>query len=220
MSGDLQLQDGTSRGGLFVVVVCFFVFGFLATLAIQFLVSLLLNSLQDRELDSPELLGEVVNKKLIEPASHLSPEEVVSIQLDGLGSTNQTVGIRQCFAFASPSNKSITGPLTRFASMVHRPPYDALLKPQELLIGKPEIHDDHASVTVTMLDSRGKLQAFLFLLGRQNEGEYSGCWMTEGVFPLQPLAPPESASPPTVWSPRKPMNRTGVSNDVWCPNVA
>lgn len=218
-SNSIQVDD-SSPGGLFVVLICFFIFGFLLTIAAQFLFHYFLDGQQGHAFDAPELLADVTDEILVEPASRFSPEDVVNIQLEGLGSTNQAVGIRQCFAFASPTNKSVTGPLTRFASMVHRPPYSVLLTPQELLIGKPEIHEDHASVTVTLLNSRGEVQAFVFLLGRQNEGEFSGCWMTEGVFPLQPLDPQKPVRAPTVLVPRNLECIQRYLAPIGCPSFA
>ncbi len=197
-------QDGTSQGGLAVVFVFFFVIGFLIALLMQFLFVSFWQSSQSRPSDFSEFLAETKKETIIKPEPRFSPEQVVSYQLERLRSEELTTGIHQCFAFASPANKQITGPISRFARMLQNSPYSVLISPQELLIGKPELHDDHATVTVTLLDSHGELHAFQFFLTRQTEGEYSGCWMTESVFRLQPSDTREPERSPTVSYPGVP----------------
>ncbi|TWU23545.1 DUF4864 domain-containing protein [Bythopirellula polymerisocia] len=190
-------REESSRGGLAVVIVCFFAFGFLLSLLIQALLYFgqAFQVEQVTDLSSSE---EFVAEAPIKPDPRFSPREVVAYQLEGLGSADRLQGINQCFVFASPANKSMTGPISRFAKMVQRPPYDVLLSPQELLIGSPDIHDDHATVTVSLLDSLGGVQVFQFVLSKQIEGDCSGCWMTEAVFPLRSIDSREPARPPTV----------------------
>ena len=56
-----------------------------------------------------------------QPDPSLSPQDVVSIQLEALRNNDTPYdnrGIEVTFNFASPANKRITGPIERFAAMV------------------------------------------------------------------------------------------------------
>ena len=56
-----------------------------------------------------------------EPDPSLSPQDVVSIQIEALQNNDtpyEDRGIEITFNFASPTNKRVTGPLERFKVMV------------------------------------------------------------------------------------------------------
>ena len=56
------------------------------------------------------------------PRPDLAPGEVVRLQLAGLSDQKADgVGILQCYCFASPANRAVTGPLERFVFMQARP---------------------------------------------------------------------------------------------------
>lgn len=194
MSGQPATTDVATRGGLGVVAVVFFSLAFFLTLGVQFLATQLGSSAP-----SSEPVVETPAKDLIQPQADFAPEKVVALQLAGLADGEKSVGIQQCFVFASPSNKEMTGPLSRFAAMVQQPPYDALLHHELVLIGKPVIADGVATVMVTVLDNHDEIRVFQFVLSRQKGEGVENCWMTDAVYPLQQLTAPGPVNPPTVW---------------------
>ena len=123
------------------------------------------------------------------PNAQRSPEEVVRLQLTGLSDeTPDGVGILQCYCFASPANRAITGPLDRFGAMVRQGPYQCMARPSALLIGRPQHDQRVARVLVTVIDENSRVRAFTFVLARQQEPPFQDCWMTEAVLPAIPLA--------------------------------
>jgi len=121
--------------------------------------------------------------ELIKPAPHLSPIEVVRIQTDALRDTRQDRGTLQCALFASPANLRITGPLERFGQMVRGPEFEVLTTSEVVTVGTPVFRGKHARVLVAALD-QNRIRPFVWVLARQTDGPYAGCWMTDSVFPL------------------------------------
>lgn len=207
MSGQPAPSDVATRGGLGVIAVVFFTLALLLTIGVQLLITRL-----GQSSPTSEPVVETFAKDLIQPQPDFAPEKVVALQLAGLAETGDGAGIEQCFVFASPDNKQMTGPLSRFAAMVRRPPYDALIHRQLVLIGKPVIADGVAMVMVTVLDSHDRILVFQFVLSKQQLSEQQSktvenCWMTDAVYPLKPLSPPSPIEPPTVW--QRPMEWGG-----------
>ncbi len=65
-----------------------------------------------------------------EPDPSLSPQDVVSIQIEALQHNDtpyEDRGIEVTFNFASPTNKRMTGPLERFKVMVRNPVYGPMI---------------------------------------------------------------------------------------------
>ena len=117
------------------------------------------------------------------PSPSLDPDAVVRIQVEALrtnGPLNE--GIELTYRFASPGNKQVTGPLDRFVRMVRSPPYDRLLNHLNASYGPVSISGDEAFQTVTVTDRQGKDAAYLWVLSRQSEGQFKGCWMTDAVI--------------------------------------
>jgi hypothetical protein len=115
------------------------------------------------------------------PHAGLTPDEVVRIQLDSLrGNDAADHGIAVCFRFASPGNRSQTGPLPRFISMIKDGPYQLMLTYDEADYEPVEIVDDVARQRVTLSTSTLSV-TYAFYLSRQTEGECRGCWMTDAV---------------------------------------
>lgn len=196
--------DTESRGGLFVVAVVFLSLAFLVTLGIQFAWS------RFGPVPSARNLAAVSSEQIVQPKPDLSPDQVVELQLKGLGESNPAAGIMQCFAFASPGNKQSTGPLSRFAMMLEKPPYDVFLHRHLLLIGRPAITGEEATVMVTLLDEHNEIRVFHFHLTKQHGESIEGCWMTEAVYPLQQITTPAIGQEPTVWrSPQQDGTRCG-----------
>jgi hypothetical protein len=194
MPGISTTADDSRRGGLGVVVFVFFVLSCALTMGAQ----VLINRLVDRDSMQPISEEFVAAKDLVQPSADLPPEKVVALQLEGLADTAKLTGIQQCFVFASPSNKLMTGPLPRFAAMLHRPPYNALLDHEVLLIGKPVMKGESASVVVTVMDNHDEIHVFQFMLSKQHGKNVENCWMTDAVFPLQQIPADTSVEHPTA----------------------
>jgi hypothetical protein len=117
------------------------------------------------------------------PAPSFDPAEVAQIQLDALR-TNTLIneGIALTFRFASPANREVTGPLPRFVRMLRSPPYDRLLNHREAEYGPLRVEDDTAYQPVIVTGSDGRQAGYLWVMSRQRDGEYKGCWMTDAVL--------------------------------------
>ena len=64
------------------------------------------------------------------PHASLSPEMVVRIQMEALGTNDEPYsdrGIEITWGFASPDNRIFTGPLDRFKAMIHGATYGPML---------------------------------------------------------------------------------------------
>jgi hypothetical protein len=144
---------------------------------------------------APEL--EQLNlSQVVLPSTELTPDAVVRLQLAGLSDDRgDGVGVLQCYAFASPANRAVTGPLDRFGKIVRQDAFECMARPQAMLIGRPQITDRIARVLVTMIDDQHRVHAFTFVLARQSEAPFKDCWMTEAVLPSLPTATP---SPPAI----------------------
>ena len=128
-----------------------------------------------------------------EPSPELTPREVVSIQLEALANDNEArEGIEIAFRFASPANRSQTGPLPRFIRLFENPLYRPLLDPVETELLQTMRRGEFVLQAVRIRNQEGRDFFYLFILGLQGQGEYENCWMTEGV---QTFVGPVPASP-------------------------
>jgi len=128
-----------------------------------------------------------VNNAELAPMPQLSPREVVDMQLKAMQENNEPYkdhGIEVAYRFASPSNKEATGPLHHFVNMVHNERYRSLLNFQRYGLDDAEVLGDKALQKATLIDAEGEPVVYVFQLARQQEGEFYGCWMTEGVIRL------------------------------------
>ena len=115
------------------------------------------------------------------PNPALSPGEVVKIQLNALRENDDSDhGIAVCFRFASPSNKSNTGPVERFGQMIKLGPYRLMLFYHDAHYGEIEILNDKARQRVT-LKGTSETITYAFYLSRQTLADCEGCWMTDAV---------------------------------------
>lgn len=192
-------SEPASRGGLGVALVVFFLLGLVVTLGAQTAIF---------RLGGPNDAASITVKPtrprdLIQPSPRLEPNEVVSLQLQGLAKNPDGGGIEQCFALASPGNKESTGPVERFAAMLHRAPYDVLLFHHLVLVGKPVIEGDLANVIVTLVDANDRIFVFQFMLSKQHVEGYENCWMTDAVFPIQQIPDSVPRETPTAQLERK-----------------
>jgi hypothetical protein len=115
------------------------------------------------------------------PSPTLKPDEVVRLVTEAMGRNDAPAadtGIATAFAFASPGNRQVTGPLARFVPMVKSPTYEPLLTYTTI---------EYAPIRV----DEGMPAAFLWSLSRQTAGEFKDCWMTDGVIRIgvEPLPP-------------------------------
>jgi hypothetical protein len=194
MSSSEVNAEPASRGGLGVALLVFFVLAFAMTLGAQTVVS----RLRGQAELAPHTIKSAKSENLVQPSPELEPNEVVSLQLKGLASEPEARGIEQCFVLASPGNKESTGPVERFAAMLHRAPYDVLLFHHLVLVGKPTIEGDTANVVVTLLDAQDRIYIFQFVLSKQHGEGYENCWMTDAVFPIQQIPDSTPSESPTA----------------------
>ncbi len=126
-----------------------------------------------------------LRSELPQPSPALSPAEVIGLQLQALKENDTPTpdaGIAVAFAFASPANQAVTGPLDRFTLLVHSPVYRAMLGFRAVQRGTTIVADDQAQESVLILDAEGKTAVFVFALSRQSTNPFDNCWMTDGVL--------------------------------------
>lgn len=120
------------------------------------------------------------------PNTELTPSEVVHILVDALKSndpTNNDDGIATVFEFASPGNKSATGPLQRFTDMI-KGGFGDMLNHVKSDFGEMDIEDKTALQAVWLTSSDGSETGYVFQLGKQSAGEFKNMWMTDSVWPI------------------------------------
>lgn len=122
------------------------------------------------------------------PDPKFSPADVVRIQLQAMQANDvphKNAGIEIAFRFASPKNKSTTGPLERFIDMVNNPVYRAMLNHRTVNFGQLEIEQDKAVQPVILVGRNGERAGYLFALSKQSSGRYASCWMTDAVIRIE-----------------------------------
>lgn len=120
------------------------------------------------------------------PNAKLTPSEVVHIIVDALKTNdpaNDDDGIATVFEFASPGNKSATGPLQRFTQMI-KGGFGDMLNHVDSDFGEIEMKDGTALQAVWLTSPSGKETGYVFQLGKQKSGSFEGMWMTESVWPI------------------------------------
>ncbi len=119
-----------------------------------------------------------------EPDPSLSPQDVVSIQIEALQHNDtpyEDRGIEVTFNFASPTNKRMTGPLERFKAMVRNPVYGPMIDHRSAEYQNVKVEGDIAQVDVILESKEGQFVGYRFTLSRQQGNEYGGSWMTSAV---------------------------------------
>jgi hypothetical protein len=122
------------------------------------------------------------------PSPEITPQEVVQYQVSSLQHNDEphvNAGIERTYRFASPSNKSQTGPLGRFALMVKSPAYSPMVDNLASSIVGSRIDGDRAKIAIKVTPEKGAPFIYLFVLTRQHGGEFNDCWMTDAVLPIQ-----------------------------------
>lgn len=118
------------------------------------------------------------------PDPALSPAAVVQLQLAALARVDQPerdAGFAVVFGFASPGNRSQTGPLKRFTGLI-RESYPAMLNHRSTTLAPLVLQGDIALQGVELIDRIGVLHRYVFQLSKQADGEYKDCWMTDSVY--------------------------------------
>lgn len=118
------------------------------------------------------------------PDPALNPAAVVQLQLAALARVDQPqrdAGMAVVFGFASPGNRSLTGPLKRFAAMI-REGYPALLNHRSSTLAPLIMQGDVALQGVELIDREGRQHRYVFQLSKQPDGEFKDCWMTDSVL--------------------------------------
>ena len=124
---------------------------------------------------------------LTEPGPSLGPEDVARIQVEALGRNDvpyRDRGIEVTWNFASPGNKTLTGPLERFKQMVHNPTYEPMVNHRGAQYENVRVEGDAAQLDVILLSKTGKFVGYKFRLSRHKGEPCDGCWMTDAVSPF------------------------------------
>lgn len=141
----------------------------------------------DNAVVQPETLTDPLSADL-RPDPELSPEEVVKIQVEALQNNDrQDRGIEVAFRFASPDNKTVTGPLYRFIRLVKNPAYRPILNHKRAEFAPIQLRGNEAQQMVTVITQKGQAVVYLWALTKQETAGCSGCWLTDSVtlFPTR-----------------------------------
>lgn len=135
------------------------------------------------------LLGaSVATAESLKPGTDYRPQEVVSIVIEALRTNDADggdEGIATAFRFASPQNRSQTGPLARFTAML-KTGYGDMLNHLANRRDPMRIDDGVALQAVWVTGTSGSETGYMFQLGKQKSGEFAGMWMTDAVYSLGP----------------------------------
>ena len=127
--------------------------------------------------------------EMVYPSPDIAPAEVIAIQLNGLqynDAPDIDAGIRQTWAFAHPRNRVMTGPLSRFATMLKGPGYGMMLNHASHQIVPANSGDGWRQFDVFMEAGNGKVLEFAWIVEKVTEGRYKDCWMTVAVSAPRP----------------------------------
>lgn len=106
-------------------------------------------------------------------------------QLAALRDDDHTRGARQAYRFASPSNRRAIGSGRDFAAVLERG-YADMFSQARARVRLLHTRANEARVLAELEQPGGRESAYVFFLSRQSAGDCEGCWMTDGVYPLQP----------------------------------
>ncbi len=136
----------------------------------------------------------------------LSAGDVVRKQMQAIRLSRDTPErLRDCYEFASPSNRKFVGSYQRFSKLMQESPYNALAHYDYASVGRPVfVEEDVAIVLVTCLTSEAKIDAFRFVVALQTKPPFENRWMTESVMPLPVIPQGETQQ---LWSSAEPTVR-------------
>jgi len=118
---------------------------------------------------------------LVRPDPSIAPIEVVAIQLKALqynDNPSPDFGIAQTWSFAHPRNRSVTGPLPRFAMMIKSPAYGSMLNHRRHEITVVAENATMARYDVLLETDKGQILLFQWGVEKVADGEFADCWMT------------------------------------------
>jgi hypothetical protein len=111
------------------------------------------------------------------PHPRYGPDEIVRMQLEAL----QRNDIEVTFRFASPANRTQTGPLERFTQMIESPAYKPMLGSLTINYYRLEMSQNYARQRVQLISKGGEEVVYVFYLSKQTDAPYENCWMTDMV---------------------------------------
>ncbi|CAJ1404902.1 unnamed protein product [Effrenium voratum] len=134
------------------------------------------------------LISDSWRSAMPQPATVRNAVDVVLLQLTALQQNNPETndGIAKTFEFASRGNKAVTGPLPRFAHMIHAG-YPELLNSQSFtVLSALQVGEAEYVVRVEIRTNQwtGNRQS-VFLWQLSDSGDGAG-WMTDAVMPDEP----------------------------------
>lgn len=122
------------------------------------------------------------------PSPALSPSEVVSLQLDALQNSDligHDTALKIAYRFASPCNRDAVGSDNDFVQLVRSHPlYRDMVGFERAELGTLAYNllGDQVRLRV-WLRRRGRQSAiYYYILTRQTEAPYQGCWMVDAVI--------------------------------------
>ena len=131
------------------------------------------------------------NAELIDPNNTISAKEVVRIQLSGLQKNDfkyKDSGIEQTWNFAHPSNKMVTGPLSKFKRMIKGDSYQMMIDHLSHTITELGSSDKWAQFEVIILDKNKIYHKFNWQVEKYTlDGVLKDCWLTTVVSNPIPL---------------------------------
>ncbi len=133
-------------------------------------------------------IGDEDRAELLQPAPHWEPDQVIQVVLRALAQPDEPyegAGIEQTWAFASPINRTQTGPLERFRELVGNPAYRPLLGHRQAHRDELMIEDDKAYQEVEIIGAEGTRVVYVFQLRRHTTDDCADCWLTDAVIPIE-----------------------------------
>ncbi len=124
------------------------------------------------------------------PKPEMEPRDVVLTVLEALRLNDQPrkdAGITTTFRFASPENQKVTGPIEHFTQIVKHPSYRPMLNHKAANLDPTRRVGDRAFLHARLTTSEGMVVEYDFLLSKDPKSQ---CWLTDGVMPSPPPAPP------------------------------
>jgi len=125
------------------------------------------------------VLSSAAAKEEGKPSPHprYAPDEIVRIQLEAL----QRNDVEVTFRFASPANRSQTGPLERFTQIFENPAYRPMIGSIAINYLRLETSQNYARQRVQLIGKGGEEVVYVFYLSKQTDAPYENCWMTDVV---------------------------------------
>lgn len=118
------------------------------------------------------------------PSEEYEPEEVIERQVGALENNDdprEDAGIETAYNFASPGNRSNTGPIESFKRMVKNRVYSDMIDHDRSSYTPIERDGDKARQEVVLVQEDGTETVYEFVVSVQSEGQFEGCWMTDSV---------------------------------------